>query len=192
MKIGKTLYVTDRKSWRAWLAKNHDKEKEIWLIYYRKKTSKPRISYDDAVLEALAFGWIDSTAKKIDNERFAQRFSPRRKTSGLSQINKERIRELIKQKRMTKAGLAAIAHVYDPKTDKKEKFTILAGILKALMADKDTWKNFLKMPGPYKRIRVAYIESRKRHGAAMDQRALKHFVKMTAQNKRIGFVKERH
>ncbi|OGY16875.1 MAG: hypothetical protein A2785_03875 [Candidatus Chisholmbacteria bacterium RIFCSPHIGHO2_01_FULL_49_18] len=192
MKIGKTLYVTDRKSWRAWLAKNHDKEKEIWLIYYRKKTSKPRISYDDAVLEALAFGWIDSTAKKIDNERFAQRFSPRRKTSGFSQMNKERIRELIKQKRMTKAGLAAIAHVYDPKTDKKEKFTIPAGILKALMADKDTWKNFLKMPGPYKRIRVAYIESRKRHGVAMYQRALKHFVKMTAQNKRIGFVKERH
>src|SRR3989344_2009624 len=192
MKIGETLYVTNRTDWRKWLKKHHKTKPEIWLVYYRKETGKPRISYDDAVLEALAFGWIDSTAKKIDEERFAQRFSPRRKTSQLSQMNKERVRELIAQKNMTKAGLAAIAHVYDPKTDKKEKFTRPPGILKALKADKDALKNFQKIPGSYKRIRAAYIESRKRHGVAIYQTALKYFVKMTAQNKRIGFVKERH
>ena len=191
MTLGKTLYVKNRKGWRAWLKKNHKTAPEIWLLYYKKGSGKPRISYDAAVLEALAFGWIDSTAKKIDEERFAQRFSPRRKTSQLSQMNKERVRELIAQKKMTTAGLAAIAHVYDPKTDKKEKFTMPPGILKALKADKDAWKNFQKMPGSYKRIRVAYIESRKRHGVAIYQTALKYFVKMTAQNKRIGFVKER-
>ena len=191
MTLGKTLYVKNRKGWRAWLKKHHKTAPEIWLLYYKKGSGKPRISYDEAVLEALAFGWIDSTAKKIDEERFAQRFSPRRKTSQLSQMNKERVRELIAQKKMTKAGLAAIAHVYDPKTDKKEKFTMPPGILKALKADKDAWKNFQKMPGSYKRIRVAYIESRKRHGVAIYQTALKYFVKMTAQNKRIGFVKER-
>jgi uncharacterized protein YdeI (YjbR/CyaY-like superfamily) len=65
MKIGKTLYVKNRKSWRSWLRKHHDKEKEIWLIYYRKASGKPRITYDNAVLEALAFGWIDSIAKKL-------------------------------------------------------------------------------------------------------------------------------
>ncbi len=117
MIIGKTLYVTNRKEWRSWLTKYADSEPEIWLIYYRKVTKKPRISHDDAVLEALCFGWIDSTAKKIDDERFAQRFSPRKKTSKLSQINLERVRQLIKEKKMTKAGLLAIAHVYDPKTD---------------------------------------------------------------------------
>jgi len=191
MTLGKTLYVKNRKGWRAWLKKYHKTAPEIWLVYYKKGSGKPRISYDEAVLEALAFGWIDSTAKTIDKERFAQRFSPRRKTSQLSQMNKERVRELIAQKKMTKAGLAAIAHVYDPKTDKKEKFTMPPGILKALKADKDAWKNFQKMPGSYKRIRVAYIESRKRHGVAIYQTALKYFVKMTAQNKRIGFVKER-
>jgi uncharacterized protein YdeI (YjbR/CyaY-like superfamily) len=191
MKVGKTLYVKDRKAWRAWLKKHHKTAPEIWLVYYKKESGKPRISYDDAVLEALAFGWIDSTAKTIDKERFAQRFSPRRKTSQLSQMNKERVRELIAQKKMTKAGLAAIAHAYDPKTDKKEKFTIPAGILKALKANKDAWNNFQKMPEAYKRIRIAYIESRKRHGVWMYKRALDYFVKMTAQNKRIGFVKER-
>ncbi|MDP2647770.1 MAG: YdeI/OmpD-associated family protein, partial [Candidatus Yanofskybacteria bacterium] len=184
MNLGKTLYVTTRKSWRAWLSKYHKTESEIWLIFYKKDSDKPRISYDNAVLEALCYGWIDSIAKKIDDERFAQRFSPRKPKSSFSQINKERVRELIKQKKMTKAGLAAIAHVYDPKTDKKEKFTMPAGILKALTADKDAWNNFQKMPGSYKRIRVTYIESRKRHGVAIYQKALKYFVKMTAQNKR--------
>jgi uncharacterized protein YdeI (YjbR/CyaY-like superfamily) len=191
MKITKTLYVTNRKDWRKWLAKNHDKAKEIWLIYYRKETGKSRISYDDAVLEALAYGWIDSIAKRIDNQRFAQRFSPRKSTSVLSQMNKERIRELIKKHQMTKAGLAALAHVYDPKKDKKEKFVIPVGISKALKANKLAWKNFQKMSGSYQRIRVAYIESRKRHGVSEYQKALKFFVNMTAQNKRIGFVKER-
>jgi uncharacterized protein YdeI (YjbR/CyaY-like superfamily) len=191
MNIGKTLYVTTRSKWRKWLAKNHDKKLEIWLVYFRKETGKPRISYDDAVLEAHAYGWIDSTAKRIDDERFAQRFSPRKSTSELSQMNKERVRELIKEGKMTAAGLAAIAHVYNPKTDKSENFTMPSGILKAIKANRDAWKYFQSMPETYKRIRVAYIESRKRHGIGLYKNALANFVKMTAQNKRIGFVKER-
>lgn len=191
MNIGKTLYVTTRTAWRAWLAKNHDTESEIWLVYYKKETGKPRISYDDSVLEALAFGWIDSTVKRMDDERFAQRFSPRKSTSMLSQMNKERVRELIKNGQMTAAGLAAIAHVYNPKMDTEETFTIPPGILKTIRANDDAWKYFEKMPEAYKRIRVAYIESRKRHGIGVYKNALANFVKMTAQNKRIGFVKER-
>jgi uncharacterized protein YdeI (YjbR/CyaY-like superfamily) len=78
MEIGRTLYITNRKAWRAWLAKNHAREKEIWLIYYKKHTGKPRIPYDDAVEEALFYVWIDSIIKRVDDERIAQRFSPRR------------------------------------------------------------------------------------------------------------------
>lgn len=191
MKIGKTLYVTQRSQWRRWLAKNHRRESEIWLVYYKKHAGKPRISYDDAVLEALCFGWIDSIAKTIDEDRFAQRFSPRKSTSMLSQMNRERIRELIKQKKMTAAGLDALAHVYDPKTDRPEKFVMPQGIIKALKKNPDAWKNFQKLPEGYKRIRVAYIDSRKHHSTGMYQSALANFVKMTAQGKRIGFVKER-
>lgn len=191
MKIGKTLYVKSRMSWRKWLEKHHDRQKEIWLIYYKKHTLKPRISYDDAVLEALSFGWIDSTVKGIDDEKFAQRFSPRKNTSVLSQLNLERVRELIKEDKMTEAGLKAISHVYDPAKDKVDKFKIPAGILRAVKSNPDVWKNFQKMPESYKRIRVAYIESRKRHSTGMYKSALSNFIKMTSENKRIGFVKTR-
>ena len=104
----KTLYVTKRADWRKWLEKNHASEKEIWLVYYRKDSGKPRISYDDALEEALAFGWIDSIQKGIDDERFAQRFSPRVKGSKWSEANKERARRLLKEGRMTPAGMASI------------------------------------------------------------------------------------
>lgn len=191
MEIGKTLYVTKRSAWRAWLAKHHDSAPDIWLIFYKKASGKPRISYDDAVLEALAYGWIDSIVKRMDDISFAQRFSPRRPTSVLSQMNKERIRELFKEGKMTQAGLRALAHVYNPLTDANEPFTIPPGIQRAIHANKQAQKNFHHFPLPYKRIRVEYIESRKRHGTAEYTKSLRHFVEMTAKNKRIGFVKER-
>jgi uncharacterized protein YdeI (YjbR/CyaY-like superfamily) len=69
MDITKTLHVTDRKAWQAWLKKHHRTEKEIWLVYYRKETGRPRIAYNDAVEEALCFGWIDSIVKSLDAQR---------------------------------------------------------------------------------------------------------------------------
>jgi len=157
MEIGETLYVVDRKDWKKWLAENFDKKKEIWLIYYNKASGKPRIPYDDCVEEALCYGWIDGILKKMDEERFVQRFSPRRKTSILSEMNKERIRRMIKQKKMTPAGLKAVAHVFDKEKDEKEKFVIPSEILTELKKNKTVWENFQKFPEHYKRIRIAYI-----------------------------------
>ncbi len=188
--LGKTVYFADRESWRAWLAERHDSETEVWLVYYRKETGKPRISYNDAVEEALCFGWVDSTVRGIDGERFAQRFSKRKRNSSLSQMNKERIRRLIAEKKMTKAGLGAVAHVFDPAADDAEDFAVPPEILAALQANDQAWRNFQEFPGPYRRIRIAYIESRKRHGAEMYRKALRHFIEMTAKNKRFGYVKE--
>jgi uncharacterized protein YdeI (YjbR/CyaY-like superfamily) len=190
MNIGNILEAADSKEWRAWLAKHHKTETEIWLVFYKKASGKPRISYNDAVLEALSYGWIDSTVKALDSERFVQRFTARKKTSGLSQMNRERIRTLIQQKKMTKAGLAAVAHAFDPEKDKAEEFDIPADILERLKENKQAWVYFQKLPESYKRVRIAYIESRKRHGNEQFQTSLKYFIKMTAKNKRIGFVKE--
>jgi uncharacterized protein YdeI (YjbR/CyaY-like superfamily) len=187
---GKTLLVTSRKDWRAWLARHHNTETEIWLVYYRKETGKPRISYNDAVEEALRYGWIDSIVRTLDEERFAQRFSTRRAASGLSQMNKERVRALIAQKKMTKAGLAAIAHVFDPAKDEAADFAIPPDILKSLKENEQAWGNFQKLPESYRRIRIAFIETRKRHGKEQYQRSLRHFTDMTAKGKRFGFVKE--
>jgi uncharacterized protein YdeI (YjbR/CyaY-like superfamily) len=111
VEVGKTLYVKNRVEWRRWLEKNHRRAPEIWLIYYRKESGKPRIPYNDAVEEALCFGWIDSILKPMDGSRYAQRFSPRRAKSKLSPMNRERVYRLIDAGQMTPAGLEAIRHI---------------------------------------------------------------------------------
>lgn len=182
MKLGKTLYVTNRKDWRSWLQKNHNKEKEIWLIYYKKSSGKLRIPYNDAVEEALCYGWIDSIAKSIDEEKFAQRFTPRRPKSQISEMNKERVRRLIKNKLMTSVGLKSISF------DRKEKFIIAEDILKALKLNKQTWKNFQKFSIGYKRVRIGYIEDVRDYDKKLFKNRLNNFIKMTAKNKKFGMV----
>ena len=186
MTIGKTLYVQERKAWRAWLRKNHAKEKEIWLIYYKKRSGKPRIPYNDSVEEALCFGWIDSILKPIDHEKFAQRFSPRKPTSQLSPMNRERVLRLKKQKKMTAAGFAAISHAMHH-SEKRPKFKLPVDIEKALKKDPVTWANYRKLPPSYKRIRIGWIHL-SRHRPEVFRQRLEYFVKMTRKNKRFGMV----
>ena len=181
MNVGKTLYAKNRKEWRSWLAKNHKSAPEIWLIYYKKASGKPRVAYNDAVDEALCYGWIDSILKPIDEHKYAQRYSPRRKTSRLSDMNRERVRRLSKAGRMTKAGLAAIEHTGKGRT------ALPTDILERLKADPTTWKNFQKFPRSYKRIRVGWIDAARHRREVFEQR-LRYFLKMTAQNKRFGMV----
>ncbi len=125
MDITEKLYVTNRNEWRVWLEKNHVSANEIWLIYYKKHSGKKRIPYNDAVEEALCFGWIDSTVKSIDDECYAQRFSPRRKKSKLSEMNKERIRQLIKRGKMTSHGLESIKHHLENNGDNIDHHSII-------------------------------------------------------------------
>jgi len=189
MKLGKTLYVINRNKWRDWLSKNYNKQKEIWLIYYTKASGKPRIPYNDAVEEALCYGWIDSTTKNINKQKFAQRFSPRRSTSILSEMNKERIRRLIKSKRMTNIGLKAVSHVFDKNKDKQTKFIISKQIINALKKNKKAWNNFQKLPEGYKRVRIGYIESQGRHGSLSFKKSLNNFIKKTEKNIKFGMLK---
>jgi len=179
MQITKTLDVSNRKKWRSWLRKNHAKEQEIWLIYYRKISKKVRIPYNDAVEEALCFGWIDGQVKNIDKDRYAQRFSPRRPASKLSEMNKERIRRLVKKGKITKNGFDKV------KSRLENKIAMPAFILRALKQNKDIWRNFQRFPGSYKRIRIGWIANAR---VSDRQRRLKYFVKMTAKNKRYGMV----
>ena len=182
MKLGRTLYVIDRKAWRAWLRKNHKVRWEVWLIYYKKTSGKRRIVYGDAVEEALCYGWIDSTLKRVDNERSAQRFSPRRPRSFLSETNKERVRRLIQSKKMTRHGLAIIETQFD------QEFVFAADVMAQLQRDEVTWTNFQAFPEWYRRIRVGWIDAA-RHRPEIFQRRLRYFLKMTAQNKKFGMVR---
>lgn len=181
MKLGETLYVTNRKDWRAWLRKNHKTTPEIWLIYYKKQTGKPRIPYDDAVEEALCYGWIDSIVMRVDDERTAQRYSPRRPKSFLSETNRERARRLINAKKMTRFGLEKI------RKQLNEKYTHASDVITELKKDKTTWKNFQAFPKPYQRIRVAWVDYARKRPEVFRQR-LRYLLKMTKQNKRFGMV----
>ena len=152
MNITKTLYVTDREEWREWLERNFDKEKEVWLIYPHKSSGKPRILYNDAVEEALCFGWIDSTAKNLDKDSSAQRFTPRNPKSRFSQPNKERLRWLLKKNMVHPSVLNTVRKVT------KEKFVFPSDIIDVIKKDENVWKNYQNFPLPYKRIRIAYID----------------------------------
>ncbi|MDD1659112.1 MAG: YdeI/OmpD-associated family protein [Methanomicrobiales archaeon] len=154
------------------------------LAYPKKHTGRPRIPYADAVEEALCFGWIDSNAKRIDGDTFAQRFSRRKGKGILSQANIERVRRLIRLGKMTPAGLAVIGN---PLLLEEQDLAIAPDILEALKEDPQVWENFLQFPGIYKRIRVAYIEGGRRHGDEAFQRRLRNFVRKTRANKQFGF-----
>ncbi len=103
-----TLYITGRAKWRAWLAANYASSRGVWLIYYKKHSGKPRIPYNDAVEEAICFGWIDSTIKRLDDDRFMQKFTPRTNTNLWSDLNCGRVARLHRAGKITPAGLAKI------------------------------------------------------------------------------------
>lgn len=102
-------YCPDSQSeWRNWLENNHKTEQAVWLVYYKKATDKASLSWSAAVDEALCFGWIDSTKKSIDSERYMQYFSKRKPKSNWSKINKEKVALLIQKGAMQKAGFESI------------------------------------------------------------------------------------
>ena len=180
MEITKTLYVTNPKDWRKWLKQHYKTEKEIWLVYYKKETGKPRIPYNDAVEEALCFGWIDSIVKKLDDESTVQRFSPRKPNTKYSQANIERLRMLVAQKKVIKEVAESVKDILN------EKFKIPPDISKAIKANKEAWKNFQKFSDSYKRIRIAFIEGARKRPQEFQKR-LRHFIQMTEKNKIFGF-----
>ena len=180
MKITQTLYVTKAKDWRAWLKQHYKTHKEIWLVYPKKATGKPRIEYNAAVEEALCFGWIDSIIKKLDDDHTVQRFSPRKPKAKYSQANIERLQNLVAKKKVVKEVKETLGDILN------EKFVIPPDILKAIKANKQAWKHFQKFSAPYKRIRIAFIDGARKRPDEFKKR-LRHFIEMTEQNKIFGF-----
>lgn len=174
------LHITNRQDWRQWLKSNYKTAKEIWLVYYRKHTAIPRIPYNDAVEEALCFGWIDSITKTIDQERYAQRFTPRNPGSKYSQTNKERLRRLIELGKVMPEVLDSIGDQLE------EEFILPEDIKAALQANQQVWANFRKYSEAYQRIRVAYVDSARKRPGEFEKR-LNHLIKMTEKDIQFGF-----
>lgn len=178
--VDQLLEVSGRAEWRRWLRRNYKSSKGIWLVYYRKDSGKSRIPYNDAVEEALCFGWIDSIVKGLDQDRFAQRFSPRKPGSPYSPANKERLRRLISERKVAKSVVAALGDFKEP------RFAVAKDIREAIKANKEAWANYRKFSAGYKRIRIGFIEGARKRPAEFEKR-LRYFIKMTAKGKQFGF-----
>ena len=182
----KPLHFRDRKEWRSWLQKNYLSEKAVWLVIYKKHTKKQSIAYNDAVEEAVCFGWIDGQIKRIDDERFIQRYTPRRPQSRWSESNIERAERMIKQGYMTKEGLK----IYKKGIKNKQRvpssknFTVSPDLKSALAKNKTALTNFQNL-APSAQLAYAYwVDTAKREETR--QRRIKKTIDLLAQNKKLG------
>jgi uncharacterized protein YdeI (YjbR/CyaY-like superfamily) len=183
-KTTKTLYLKDRKAWRKWLEKNHAKEKDVWLIYYKKHTGKPRIPYDHAVEEALCFGWIDSTVKRVDDEKYIQRYSPRNKGSVWAISNIRRVKKMMKQGKMTKAGIKTLEGI-DLETHEKtmrKKVSTPRLLSDALKKNKKAEQNFKKLRKSHKEMFSYWINDAKKQETK--ERRVKRVVQLMKDGKK--------
>jgi len=189
MKTTDELYVTNRDDWREWLIKNYDVTKEVWLIYYKKHTGKPSVTYDDTVEEALCFGWIDSTIKRIDNERFARKFTPRKARSKWSKANKERARKMIMTGKMTEAGLTKIKAAkrsgeWFKTAPARKKLDIPSYVNEKLAKNQKALANFNNLAQSYKKQYIGWITSAKREETR--RRRLAEAIKLLEKNEKLG------
>jgi uncharacterized protein YdeI (YjbR/CyaY-like superfamily) len=183
------LYATSRDEWRRWLERHHAESQGVWLVFYKKHTGRPSLPYEHAVEEALCFGWIDSLVKRLDEDRYIQKFSPRKKTSAWSALNKKRVQRLIRLGRMTEAGLAAIEEAKRSgswtRLDRVEKLEELPPELKkALTADRKARKFFTAASPSVKKQFLWWLESAKREETRKKRIAV--IVKLASQQKTMS------
>ena len=185
----KQLYVTNRNEWRDWLSKNYTAEAGIWLIFYKKETSRPTIAYEAAVEEALCFGWIDSIIKKIDAAKYVRKFTPRSGKSKWSQLNKKRANKMVKQGRMTEVGLAKIktakkTDLWDKDPRPRISLDIPPEFAKALARNKKAKETFDKLAPSYRRHYIGWITVAKR--PETKKRRIEESIALLEKGKRLG------
>ena len=178
MKGMETFYTSDRRVWRDYLADHFETASEIWLVYPMKGSGEECISYNDAVEEALCFGWIDSTIRHIDPLHRAQRFTPRRKGSAYSRPNIERLIWLDGQGMLHPDVRESVLPLI------RAPFVFPPDIMDELRKDKTVWENYRKFSDAYRRIRIAYIDAARTRPEEFRKR-LDNFVKKTRANQLI-------
>ena len=168
MEFKNLLPAQNRDELREWFSENYNKETECWVVVKRgRPVDNGTFWYIDAVEEAMCFGWIDSTTKKMDNGITAQRLAPRRKNSLWSELNKEHCRRMERLGRMTDAGRAVFPDMSE------NGFVIDKMILDALQIDAEIWENFQDFPSLYQRVRIDTIQIKKKHPELFQSRLQK-------------------
>jgi uncharacterized protein YdeI (YjbR/CyaY-like superfamily) len=187
--LNNALLFKKKEEWRKWLEQNHLKFKEIWLIHYKKSSNKKNLTHHDAVEEALCFGWIDSTLKKIDEDRYILRYTPRKNKSVWSKINKETAERMIMQGKMTQEGLEKINlakknGLWKIAYTNKIRDKLPSDLEKYLHSDKIAWENFQKFANSYRNIYIGWVKNAKTDITRLKR--IKEVVKRSRENKKPG------
>jgi uncharacterized protein YdeI (YjbR/CyaY-like superfamily) len=179
----KVLEVRNREQWRAWLEKQHSSSAGVWLIYYKDHTGVVSVSYKESVLDALCFGWVDSLIKRLDDDRYARKFTPRKPNSKWSDSNRKRWAELKAAGLLGAAGFAAAptGNTYAARPAIPE---MPAYIAKALKADAKAWRFFRELPASERRHFVAWIHTAKRFETR--ERRIREALVLLAAGKKLG------
>jgi uncharacterized protein YdeI (YjbR/CyaY-like superfamily) len=183
----KTVYFKTAAEFRRWLAAHHASERELLVGFYKKASGKPSISYKESVDEALCFGWIDGIKKRVDEERYTHRFTPRKKDSIWSSVNAARVQELIALKRMAKPGLEAWER-RDPKKTGIYSFenrpkTLDAALEREFRKQPAAWSFFCAQPPGYQRLMTFFVMGAKQQETRL--RRLDRLIAASAAGKRV-------
>ena len=167
MKITKSFTPSSLADWRHWLAQHHNREQEVWLVYFKVARGKTNIDYESSVEEALCFGWIDSIIQKIDEEKYARKFNPRRMDRKWSETNKRRVLKVIREGRMTEAGMAKVTfdvNEVDTSKPKPKRPTVPMPekMEQALKSRPGLWEAFQKISPSYRRNYILWLTDAKK------------------------------
>lgn len=186
----KKIYVKNRAEWRKWLSENHNKETEVWLVYYKKGTGKSSIEYGGSVEEALCFGWIDSIIKKLDEKKYVRKFTPRRERSKWSLSNKKRVEKMLKKGLMTMYGMQKVEEAkrngsWDkPEQTPELKFKMLPEFAEALSKNKKAKETFDNLSATHQKQYIGWIEVAKR--SETRKRRITESIRLLDKGKKLG------
>jgi len=186
----KTADVKNRAEWRDWLAANHDQETEIWLVYYKKGTGIASIDYEASIEEALCYGWVDSIIKKIDDTKYARKFTPRKDDSKWSPSNIKRVKKLLKEGLMTEHSLRKIEAAKrsgkwdDPAQRPELSYEMSAEFAEALKKNEQARETFEKLAPTHQKQYLGWIEVAKRPETR--QKRIAESIRLLAEGQRLG------
>jgi uncharacterized protein YdeI (YjbR/CyaY-like superfamily) len=178
-----TLQVRNRKQWRAWLTRHHASSPGVWLVFHKAHTGVNSIPYEDAVREALCFGWIDSLIKRLDDDRYAFKVTPRKPASKWSDLNRKRWKELEAAGLLAPAGLAA-APTKNTYAARPVIPDLPVSIAAALKTNAKAWKFFQQLTPTHRRYLVVWIHTAKRPETR--ERRIRDSIRLLAAGKKLG------
>lgn len=183
------IFFKSPAAYRAWLDKNHESAKELWIGFWKKATGKPTLTWQQCVDESLCFGWIDGIRKSIDADSYKQRVTPRRATSIWSQINIKRVGQLTAEGRMRPAGLAAFKKLNKTRVysfENKDRPTLRPADVVEFRKNRKAWEFFNAQPPGYQRLGGWYVMSAKKEETR--QRRLETLIRESAAGRRLGVM----